>query len=119
MRHQIKENEMGDRANVAVKSGEDIVYLYTHWTGSELPALLQEALRRGISRWDDPAYLARVIFCEMVKGAEKGVTGYGISASVQDGEDRVIVVDTDAQTVTIRNHPQLSFADYAKHGAVW
>ncbi len=110
---------MGDRANVAVKSCEDIVYLYTHWNGSELPELLQEALRRGISRWDDPAYLARVIFCEMVKGEENGVTGYGISASVQDGEDRVIVVDTDAQTVTIRNHPQLSFADFAKNGTVW
>lgn len=95
---------MGDRANIFIKSdfghGDGRgVYFYTHWSGHELPVTLQSALARR-ERWSDDSYLARVIFCEMVKGEERdSMVGYGISAYLGDNEHKIIVVDAHAQTV--------------------
>lgn len=90
---------MGDRGNIFVvdenASTEEKLsgtYFYTHWSGWELPATLASALKRGESRWGDQAYLARIIFCEMVKGEEDDVTGYGISASLGDNSYPILVV---------------------------
>lgn len=95
---------MGDRANVFVRDGDEHgVYLYTHGHGTVLPGILRDALRRGKGRWDDSQYLARIIFCEMVKNDVKGLTGFGITSRVWDGDDRVIVVDPDTLTVKVRN----------------
>jgi hypothetical protein len=92
---------MGDRANVYVHEGDQPgVYLYSHWGGSTLPQVVRDALARG-ARWDDPDYLTRIIFCEMVKGDVSGTTGYGIGARVGDGADRIVDVDTQAQRVTL------------------
>lgn len=94
---------MGDRANILMKSNgswDTGVYLYTHWDGTDLPATLQAALIRAEDRWMDDAYLARVIFCEMVRTDLLGTTGYGISAFVGDGRDRILRVNADDQTVT-------------------
>jgi len=90
---------MGDRANVYVKDGNSGVYLYTHWTGTKLPGVVQSALRRGESRWNDGQYLARVIFNEMTRGDEDGVTGFGISSVLCDNNHPIIVVDTSTETV--------------------
>lgn len=102
---------MGDRANIQVKNDNDqSVYLYTHWDGSELPETLQVALAKRW-RWDDEAYLARIIFCEMVKEGVLDETGFGIASYVGDGEDRVLVVDTQARTVS-RGEAQWTFEEY-------
>ncbi len=95
---------MGDRANVFVTGwgGETGVYLYTHWDGTDLPETLRSALQRGQGRWDDVQYLARIIFCEMVAGLERELTGYGISSRVGDGESRILEVNVDSQVVVIR-----------------
>jgi hypothetical protein len=90
---------MGDRANVVVKTGDEQVCLYTHWLGGDLKEILTAALKRGESRWDDAAYLARVIFCEMVRTDPDGTTGFGISQSIGDGDNNVFTVDVDAGTV--------------------
>ena len=90
---------MGDRANVYVKDGEGGVYLYSHWGGTELPGTLQQAMKRKL-RWDDRAYLARIIFCEMVAGQERDETGFGISPDIPDGADRVLIVDCDKKTIS-------------------
>lgn len=103
---------MGDRANVVIKDSDSQVCLYTHWSGSDLPEILKAALIRGKSRWNDRAYLARIIFCEMVRGSEMELTGYGISQNIGDGGDNVIYVDIDAQTVTHRGR-ELSFAAFS------
>ena len=93
---------MGDRANVMVKGSQDSrVYLYTHWGGEELPIALRDALRRGRSRWGDDSYLARIIFCEMVKGKEAESTGFGISAYLVDNEHPILVVDPQEGTVSL------------------
>lgn len=102
---------MGDRANVRVNDGDNKVYLYTHWSGSDLPAILQAALKRGKGRWDDTQYLTRVIFCEMVKDDILGDTGYGISVSLGDGGDRVL--DIRGTTITTsRSGKSWTFEQY-------
>lgn len=89
---------MGDRANVYMKDGDRGVYLYTHWNGTDLPRTLQTALRKKW-RWDDAAYLARIIFCHMIEGLEDEECGFGISTHPPDGQDRVLVVDCALETV--------------------
>lgn len=73
---------MGDRGMIVVHDGYDSnqVGLYTHWFGSDLPRILQEALNKGKEQWDDPPYLARIIFCEMIiaDNSNDGTKGFGI-----------------------------------------
>jgi hypothetical protein len=88
---------MGDRANVLMKTDSEDdsgVYLYTHWCGSSLPVAVQDALKK-LERWDDPQYLGRIIFCEMVKGYENDATGWGISGFLGDGAGRILKVNAD------------------------
>ena len=96
---------MGDRRNVIVKDGEsDIgVGLYTHWSGSDLEDIVKSALQRK-QRWEDAPYLARIIFCEMVKGNEREETGFGIAAgnNLCEGSARDITIDVAAQTIRTR-----------------
>ena len=93
---------MGDRANVKIlqRHAEGSVYLYTHWGGSALASTLQRALMRK-QRWDDEAYLARIIFSEMVKGAEEAPTGCGIATSPPDNGHQIRTVDCKDQYVRI------------------
>lgn len=91
---------MGDRGNIILKFEEGgKIYLYTHWSGSNLKKTLKSALIRGKSRWSDEPYLARIIFSEMVKNDVLGTTGFGISPYIGDGEDKVINVDIPNQRV--------------------
>ena len=91
---------MGDRANVVVQEEDGgKIFLYTHWGGYRLPEVLQSALKRGRNRWNDDAYLTRIIFCEMVKGSEMEETGYGISTYECDNEHEHLVVDIKTQQV--------------------
>jgi hypothetical protein len=93
---------MGDRANVYVHEGDEPdVYLYTHWSGYNLPETVRTALQRGAGRWNDPQYLTRIVFCEMIGDDTQSTTGFGISAFVGDGDDRIVDVDTKGGTVTL------------------
>ena len=103
---------MGDRANVKIVDGESTVYLYTHWTGTDLPKLLQDALNRGEDRLQDGSYLARIIFSEMTRGNEDGLTGFGISSVIGDGEDRVITIDVGAQTAQVQDDRVFPLRNY-------
>jgi hypothetical protein len=94
---------MGDRGNIVLlqQGGEhNPLYLYTHWSGVELPQLLQRALRRR-ERWTDESYLARIIFCTMIEGYERRSTGFGISTYPIDNEYPLLVVSCASQRVTI------------------
>lgn len=88
---------MGDRGNIIVKDGESTVYLYTHWTGSDLPAVIKTSLRRGKDRWNDGQYLARILFDDMT-GSDRDTSGFGISSVIGDGGTD-ITVNVDTQTV--------------------
>lgn len=93
---------MGDRAQVAVKQrGGKPVYLYTHWNGSELEDTVRDALAKRW-RWDDPMYLTRIVFCEMVKGDEASETGFGIGLNKQgDLNKPLITLDPCATPPTV------------------
>lgn len=92
---------MGDRANIYIHHGKRKgIYFYTHWSGTDLPETLQNALKRKL-RWEDEAYLNRIIFSEMIKDSIEEETGYGISLQKQDGNDRILNVDTEKKTVSI------------------
>lgn len=90
---------MGARAQVLIE--DTGVYLYTHWDSYELPDTVKRALARR-DRWDDPEYLARIIFSEMTKDDHDGTTGCGIGTSEHfDLDYRPIVVSCNEGTVTV------------------
>lgn len=107
---------MGDRANVAVQENGKRVYFYTHWDGVAMPSVVQAALQRGKSRWHDPSYLARIVFCEMVRHAHfDDTTGFGISAEPGDNSYPFIVVDCDKQEVRFEPDERKTF-EYVNRG---
>lgn len=78
---------MGDRRQIHVIYPDGYkIYFYTHWGGHTLPAIVAKALNAGRDRWDDPAYLARIIFNHMTMDDPAGVTGYGISPDYADSD---------------------------------
>jgi hypothetical protein len=105
---------MGDRGNIVMEQEDgNRIYFYSHWGGSDLPHVVQEALNRGQDRWDDEAYLARIIFCELVRGNEPSTTGYGISTYECDNEHPHVVVNSSKQTVTIDDQT-IPFKDFVE-----
>lgn len=105
---------MGDRANIVIESNGGRVYLYTHWYGHEMPAIAQDALRRK-QRWGDAPYLARIVFCRMVRGQEGDETGFGISLRTCDNEHPICVINVDSQTVAFEADPN---KDWIKHPVI-
>ena len=78
---------MGDRGNIEIRQGyqaadgsrdEASVFLYTHWRGSEVPAILADALVKAGGRAGDQAYLTRIVFDQM-RGDDNGTTNFGIA----------------------------------------
>ena len=111
---------MGDRANVYVVDEQEPskgVHLYTHWAGTELPETVRQALLRQL-RWTDSQYLTRIIFDEMTKGHVGGETGFGISFSVGDGDDRIVRVNPLTQTVDL-GHKAWPFDEYIREPRAW
>lgn len=90
---------MGSRAQVKVLDGDDAVYLYTHWGSQEVELTMRDAMAKKW-RWDDPEYLARVIFDTMTKDCHNEETGYGIGACQHVDLDVLVVVDVGKQEVS-------------------
>lgn len=93
---------MGDRANIVVKQGGNLppVFLYTHWGGYSLPESLRVALAKRW-RWNDNAYLTRIIFDTMSVGHHDQETGYGISTGIEDNSYPFLEVDPDDRMVRL------------------
>jgi hypothetical protein len=114
---------MGDRRNVIVTKGNGgpNVSLYTHWYGSQLPQIVARALDRGRSRWDDPTYLTRIIFSQMLLDGDavEELTGFGIeavpglTALTEASPSRDLVVNIAEQQVTVSDMT-FSFTEFAK-----
>jgi hypothetical protein len=112
---------MGDRANIHLfeEEGDDGFYFYTHWGGTDLPEVLADALRRGRQRWDDPPYLARIIFSEMIKDEVLEETGYGISQFECDNDDYPIIqVNLTQRTVGIGSRTY-TFEEFIEGNSGW
>jgi hypothetical protein len=94
---------MGDRGNVFIVQDSDYnrintfdkqgIYLYTHWSGSEWPALLAHALKVGKPRWGDDSYLTRIIIDQMFKNIRDDETGGGVSLQITDNEHLITICD--------------------------
>ena len=95
---------MGDRGQVFIKNTG--VYLYTHWHATKLI----EDVRRALSmraRWDDPEYLARIIFETMLERSNNPETGYGIDTAKKWDIWRLVIVDCETQTVMVMEGPNI------------
>jgi hypothetical protein len=94
---------MGDRGNIVMQfEGEQRIFLYTHWNGSGIAGVVRRALSRR-QRWDDDAYLTRIIFDELTQGQQGKETGFGISVQPPDNSHDFVVVDVGAQAVRLEN----------------
>lgn len=94
---------MGSRAQLKVTdgSGDAPVFLYTHWGSYNLHETLAAGLKRGEGRWTDGEYLARILFCELVRDDIDGETGFGISTSEHSDLDfPAVEVNVGDKTVT-------------------
>jgi hypothetical protein len=95
---------VGDRGNIFFVDahGKQLggVYMYSHWGGSTLWSVVRSALERGRGRWGDPQYLARIIFCELVRDSLLDETGYGLSTSIGDNEHAIVRIDDDDERVS-------------------
>jgi len=93
------------------------VWLYTHWGATYLPVTVQDALKRRL-RWNDESYLARIIFCEMVKGDIDGELGFGIDTDQHGDVWCVVHIDAEGQKVSIEENNRFvgewSFSEYVK-----
>lgn len=96
---------MGDRGNIFFVDdarGDEWtgIYMYTHWSGVELPSIVKAALERGRDRWGDSQYLGRILFCELVKDAPMDTTGFGLSTQIGDNEHLIVRVNDAEQRVS-------------------
>lgn len=84
---------MSTRAQCFIK--DEGIYLYQHSDGYDLMDTVVKAVNGpvGKDRQHDPEYLARIIFCEMVKGYEEESTGYGIGRQRHGDIEYLITVD--------------------------
>jgi hypothetical protein len=105
---------MGDRGQVHIK--DEGVWLYTHETAYRLVDDVRSALSKKW-RWNDPKYLARVVFDRMV-GDKKGKEfDFGISSRGPNGDEwRIIELDCAAQRITVKDNGEVtideSFSDF-------
>jgi len=99
---------VGDRGNIVVrgesKKPSTDVWFYTHWSGSDIAKVVTDGMKRAGDRRTDEAYLARVLFCQLLAdnpSALTETTGYGISTGMCDNEHDVLLVDVTAQIVYV------------------
>ena len=104
---------MSTRAQVLIK--ETGVYLYQHSDGMDLFDIVKKSLERvkKAGRLDDPCYLTRMVFCDMVKVAEdykwsspemknnygfNGDLGYGIDTEQHGDIEYLITIQNGKAT---------------------
>jgi hypothetical protein len=92
---------MGDCGNVVFPSEAGNLFLYTHMRGTDLPLIVKRALALQ-ARWDDPPYLARIVFEHMIEVREAGAyrwLGFGISLEISDNNWPLLVLDCASRKV--------------------
>ena len=90
---------MGVKGQVHIE--DDNVWLYTEYEGYNVLNIVEKALRRGRSRWNNPEYLARIIFSEMTRDYIDGLEDYGIGARKHNGVEWSVGINCQNQTVTV------------------
>lgn len=104
---------MGARGTVEIrydlKDEPNSVFLYTHYGVNEMLSDVKRALNRR-KRWDDPAYLARIVFCEMMRNGYNNDTAamedslsFGIQPYPAGDAEIEIRINFKFKTVEVNN----------------
>lgn len=82
---------------------EDVgIYMYTHRDADDLEEVLFSAMEAGQSRWDQPDYMAKIIFEELSAPTPKD-TGAGLSSIRYQGVHRTLRVDFQEELVKMES----------------
>lgn len=105
---------MGNRANIQIKYSEgNDIFFYSHWSGRDVDNIVQSALLRGKSRWDDESYLARIIFVDLIRDDVFDLIGNGISPYEIEAGSPKCIVDMPSQKVIDTYGKQWTFEEFA------
>lgn len=86
---------MGDRSNIVIEDySGGRVYLYSHWSGET--AIKSAVHGLGSGRYNDPSYLARIVFEDLISSDLGQETGFGISTQIEDNEHPVFVISNNS-----------------------
>ena len=69
---------MGDRRTAQIVTSHGSLYVYSHWGGSGMPAVAEEAIVAAKERWGDEPYAVRIIVDQLTKPGRDQETGYGL-----------------------------------------
>ena len=95
---------MGDRSNIVVVQPDNSrIFLYGHWMGDDNYRVAGQVLSRQ-ERWNDHAYIARMLFSLMTSHDPNSDTGFGISNHMCDNEYPIVVIDPQKQTVHLEQY---------------
>ena len=102
---------MGDRAMAKVKTTKGSLFIYTHWSGFDLPKTAKEAVKLARPRWDDEPYATHIIVDQLTKEGRDQETGIGIMLDdyAEDGYNHdkpSVIIDIPNQTITIVGHEE-------------
>jgi hypothetical protein len=95
---------MGDRFTYGfVNPGGDVLYLYSHWGGSDWNERLSDAMRKAGARPDDAYYANRIMVSQIIGEDWDKTHGYGFSVNeVFDTEYNFVpVVDWARHEVSV------------------
>lgn len=91
-----------DSGQVEIVGPYGRVYLYTHNNAAFLVNIVHDALSMQ-QRWDDPDYLAKIIFCKMVPPEYwNNDFGFGIGTQLYADVNLLITVDTVKQEILLQ-----------------
>lgn len=69
---------MGDRRMAEIQMEKGSLFVYTHWDGSRLPEMAEEAVKVAAPRLGDEAYWVRIVVDQITKDGRDKETGFGL-----------------------------------------
>jgi len=97
---------MGDRRMAEIKTSDGSLYVYVHWSGSQLPFMAQQAVLKANPRLGDESYWTRIVVDQLTKEGRDRETGFGLmlkpNAEDSYNDDKPsVIIDAKAGTVTV------------------
>lgn len=94
---------MGDRSNIGFKDGNNIVFVYGHWLGSNnMTTTLKRALQKASNRWSDPSYATRIAISSIIGEDHNKDTGWGITINYLGDNDNYYTPVVDWENLQIK-----------------
>jgi len=106
---------MGARAQVLIKDTGVCLYDHSGAADDALIEVVHTAISRG-KRWDDPGYLAAIIFRELVKDGANSLDdsdSLGIDTFQHTDIQLLVTVDCDSKIIMVDRNPMAD--DETKH----